>query len=559
MKPTRSAWGKSSPALRSFAGGKRHVSGIFLFATGLLVCGFLITGCARSEPKADIVIINGAEPESLDPAIVSGQPDLRVTRALFEGLTRLEPRTATPIPGLAERWDISEDGTTYTFYLRSNLVWSTGQPITAADVVWSWQRAADPNTASDYAGQLFFIKNGEEFNSAKTNAATGRPYRADDLAVRALDAHTVRVELISPTAFFLDLCAFPTMAVVPRFWIERHGDRWLLTPPLPCNGPYQLEFWRIHDKIRVRKNPRHWDVANIQNNLVDFIPMDSATTALNLYETGQADVIWDKNLIPNELMDVLRDRPDCHRFDYLGTYFYRYNVLRKPFDDARVRLALALAVDKQRLVDKLVKGGEKVASHFVPKGMASYEPPEGQGHDPERARKLLAEAGFPGGKGFPSFQYLFKTGKQDEQIGVELQAMWQKELGITMNLRQTEWKVYLAAQDALDYDVSRSSWIGDYNDPNTFLDMFMSNNGNNRTGWKNPRYDELMRRANRLTDPARRAQLLREAETLLVRDELPIVPIYFYVGVNFFSPDKIEGIYNNLLDEHPVYPIRKKK
>ena len=511
----------------------------------------LLTGCVGGNEKADLVIINGAEPESLDPAIITGQPDMRVVKCLFEGLTRLDPREARPEPALAERWETSADGLHYTFHLRTNAVWSTGEAITSDDVVYSWRRALDPATASDYAAQLFYIKNAEDFNTGKIKdpAAVG---------VKAINPHTVGVELVGPTPFFLDLCAFPTLAVVPRFAIEKHGDRWLTMKPLPVNGTYLLESWRIHDRIRVRKNPRHWDAANVHSEVVDFLQTDSANTAMNLYITGQTDVVWDKNLVPAELMDVLGKRPDCHTFDYLGSFFYRYNLTKPIFKDYRVRLAMALAVNKRRLVENITKGGEKVADHFTPKGMAIYRPPPGLGYDPELARKLLAEAGYPGGKGFPPVEYLFKTGKTDEQIGVELQDMWFKELGIKVNLRQTEWKVYLAAQSALDFEISRSSWIGDYNDPNTFLDMFMSNNGNNRTGWTNLVYDGLIRDANLQTDPKKREAVLQKAETLLIKDELPIVPLYFYAGVTFFDGDKIDGIYLNLLDEHPVYAIRKK-
>ena len=524
-----------------------------------LVVALLLAGCTRSERPADLTILNGAEPDSLDPAIITTQTEMRVVKALFEGLTRLEGTNATPEPALAERWEISPAGTVYTFHLRANAVWSTGQPIHAEDVVWSWRRALAPDTGAEYASQLFFIKGAEDFNGGKTNPATGKPFTGEDVAVRALDPRTLRVELLSPTAFFLDLCAFPTLAVVPRFWVEKHGDRWLLQPPLPVNGAYQLEFWRLNDRVRIRANPRHWDAANVRSAVVDFLPIKSATTALNLYETGQADIIWDKNLVPSELMDVLAKRADCHRFSYLGTYFYRYNVKRKPFDDVRVRQALALAVNKPRLVAKITRSGEQPTSHFTPKGMGVYQPPAGLDYDPVRARRLLADAGFPGGQGFPACHYLFKTDKADEQAAVELQAMWQQELGIKVELRQMEPKVYYSAQSALDYDLSRSSWIGDYNDPNTFLDMFMSHNGNNRTGWANAAYDTLLRQANQQTDPPKRAALLRQAETLLVRDELPIVPLYFYAGVNFFDPQKISGIQQNLLDEHPIHTIQRKR
>lgn len=518
---------------------------------GLLIL-LLATGCRQALAPADITIVNGAEPESLDPAIITGQPDGRVVNALFEGLTRFNPVDATPIPGVAERWDISEDGTVYTFHLRDNARWSTGEPITAADFVYSWRRVADPATASDYAGQLFFVKNAEAINTGKLKDLT-------QLGVQAVDPHTLRVELVAPTPFFVALCAFRTLAVVPGWWIEKHGDRWLMERPLPTSGAYTLDFWRIRDRIRVRKNPLYWDAANTVNEVVDLLPCENATTALTLYLRGQADIVWDKNLIPTELIDVLMDRPDFHTYDYLGTYFMRFNLTRKPFDDVRVRKALALTIDKRRIVEKIMKAGEKTASHLTPPGTAGYEAPEGLGYDPEQARRLLAEAGFPGGRGFPVFNYMFNTAEMHKQVAVELQQMWKQELGISMELRQVEWKVYLAAQSQLDYDTTRSSWIGDYNDPNTFLDMFMSNNGNNRTGWKNPRYDELVRTANATADPRQRMADLREAETLLVREDVPIAPIFFYVGVNFYDPEKIQGIYNNLLDEHPLQVLRKNR
>jgi oligopeptide transport system substrate-binding protein len=346
--------------------------------------------------------------------------------------------------------------------------------------------------------------------------------------------------------------------VVPRQTVEKYKDRWLLAKPLPVSGPYLLESWRINDKIRVRKNPRHWDAANTRNELVDILPIEAPMTALNLYQTGQADIIWDKNLIPGELMDNLIQRPDCHRFDYLATYFVRFNVTRRPLTDVRVRKALALVCNKLRIVERITRSGERVASSMTPRGAANYEPPAGLGYGPDEARRLLAEAGFPKGAGFPTLRYHFNTGKMNEQIGVELQQMWKTELGINVELQQQEWKVYLASQSALEYDLSRSSWVGDYNDANTFLDLFMSNNGNNRTGWISAAYDRLVREANSQLDSAKRAALLKEAETLLVEADPPIIPLFFYKGVNFFDSAKIDGIYFNILDEHPLYAIGRK-
>lgn len=562
MKPWTSALDTCTRAFRLLSQGflvlrpsRTHRRSRF---TPAFLLAFALTSCTRHEPPADLVILNGGEPESLDPAIISGQLDGRVVQSLFEGLMRFDPVTAKPIPGLAERVEVSPEGKVYTFYLRSNALWSTGEPVTSEDVVFSWQRLLDPATAGDYAGNLYYIKNAEEFNTGRTNPLTGKKVIASDVAVKALDPRTVQVELVNPTPFFLDLCAFHTGSITQKKVVEKYGDRWLNVRPLPCNGAYTLDYWRIHDKIRIRRNPLYWDNASTQNEIVDFLPVDSSTTAMNIFQTGGANILWDKNLVPTELLDALLPRAECHTFPMLASYFYRYNVTKPPFNDVRVRKALAMAIDKKRLVQKISKAGEQVTTHVTPKGIAGYAPPEGVGYDPERARQLLKEAGFPGGQGFPPFKYLFNTAELHKQIAVEMQEMWQRELGIKMELRQTEWKVYLAAQSKLDYDLSRSSWVGDYNDPNTFLDMFMSENGNNRTGWKSPRYDDLMRQANQQADQKKRALLLREAETLLVREDLPIVPLYLYVGVNFYDPQKIDGVYLNILDVHPVNAIRNK-
>jgi oligopeptide transport system substrate-binding protein len=514
----------------------------------------LLTAC-HPEPSADLVIINGNEPETLDPAIVTAVPDMRITKALFEGLVRLEGKQGRPEPAWAEHWDISADGRLYTFHLRPDATWSTGEPITAEDVLYSWRRALDPNTAGDYAGQLFYIKNAEDYYTGKVKDPAA-------IGTRALDAHTFQVELNYPLAFFLDLCCFPTLAIVPRHAIERYGDRWLTSLPLPSSGPYQLVSWRLNDKVRLRKNPRYWDASHTRTELMDLLPTSSPNTALNLYETGVADVIWDKDLVPVELMDVLMRRADFHTFLYLGTYFYRFNVTRKPLDDLRVRKAFALATDRETLVKKIAFGGEKPAFHFVPDGVANYESPDGLHFHPDLARQLLAEAGFPDGKGFPRLQFMFYSeaggaGQMQGKIAVELQQMWRKELGVQIELRQIERKIFYSAQSRLEYDLSASSWIGDYNDANTFLDMFMSNSGNNRTGWKNAQYDGLVRQANQQPDLRLRARLFQQAETLLVNEDAPIVPIYFYAGFTYYNDGKIKGIYPNLLDEHPLQDIWK--
>ncbi len=541
---------KNSGSMNGFGNALRCCRRAFCISSAVLFLAFVI-GCSRYE-RADLVIVNGPEPESLDPAIITGQADGRIALTIFEGLTRYNETNATPLPGLAERWDISPDGRVYTFHIRTNAVWSTGEPITAQDFVYSWLRVLNPLTGADYAGQLYYVKGAEGYN-------TGKAKDASSVGVKAVNEKTLHVELVDPTPFFLDLCAFQTLAPVPRWTIEKHGDRWLMARPLPVSGAYNLETWRLNDRVRLRRNPLYWDAANTHCNIVDMIPCTVATTALNLYETGEADIVWDKELVPIELLDLLRNRKDFHTYNYLGSYFYRYNVTKKPFDDVRVRKAMALAIDKRRLVEKITRAGERTASHLVPPGVANYTSPEGLGYDPELARKLLAEAGFPGGQGFPRVDYMFNSVKTHEKIAVELQEMWARELGIHIELRNLEWKVFLQAQSRLEFGLSRSSWIGDYNDPNTFLDMFMSNNGNNRTGWKSERYDNLIREANGKLDPKEREKVLQQAELLLIRDELPIAPLFFYVGIEYYDTSKVSGIFSNIRAEHPVRTIKVHK
>lgn len=545
--------------MKSFANAFFPRKKAFRFSALLLFLALLFSGCTRREPRADIVLVNGGEPESLDPHIVTGQLDGRVAGALFEGLLQFDPRTGDPIPAIAERYDLSPDGLIYTFHLRSNAMWSTGGPITAHDFVWSWRRALAPETASDYAGQLFYIRNAEGYCTSQTNLVTGRRYIAEDVAVRALDNRTLEVRLIAPTAFFPDLCASRVLTVVPREAIQKYGDRWVRGANVPFSGPFTLESWRVNDRIRLRKNPRYWNASAVQSDTVEFLAHHEPTFCLNVFLRGDADIILDKRRVPAELLDILRTNSYAHPFDYLATFFYRYNVTKPPFDDPRVRKALAMAVDKRRIVERITRGGELPASCFTPPGIRGYQPPQGIEYDPEGARKLLADAGYPRGKGFPLFHYLNQNSTQAGQIAVELKEMWEKELGLRMEIQPLEWKVYLHEQSRTNFEISYSSWIGDYKDPNTFLDLFMSRSGNNRTGWSNPRYDALMREANAQIDSKKRFDLLRQAESILVKDDLPLVPLYFETGILFYDPDKIDGVYPNLIDEHPAHALRRKK
>jgi oligopeptide transport system substrate-binding protein len=510
----------------------------------------LAAGCGGQAERADLVFINGAEPETLDPAIITGQPEGRIVNALFEGLCAYDEHGQV-VPGTAKDWKISPDGRTYTFHLRRGASWSDGTPLTAHDFVASWRHTLTPSTGSQYNYQLFPVKNARAF-------AEGELQDFNRVGVQALDDHTLRVELENPTPYFLQLCAFPTLHPLPMHIVDAVGDEWVKPEHIATNGAYLLESWRINDKIRLRKNPRYWDRDNVALGTIDVLPIADANVAFNFYASGLADLVMDKGLAPPALLDDLKQRPDFHAAPFLGTYFLRFNCAKGPFTDERVRKAFSMAVDKRRIVEKITRAGEQPAGAFVPPGLRGYTGPDGLAFDPTAAAEFLAEAGYPGGEGFPVTTYLYSKSEMNEAIAVELQNMWMDTLGVRVLLARQEWKVYLNSMSLLDYDIARSSWVGDYPDANTFLDMFVTGGGNNRTGWSSPRYDKLIAEASAETDPATRLEILRDAERLLVEEAVPICPIYFYVGIQLYDPAELAGIEPNVLDEHPLRKIRRR-
>ncbi len=512
-----------------------------LLAALLLLC---LAGCAK-KTAADFAFLNGTEPESIDPALIVGQPEFRIVDCLFEGLLRMSAAGEAEA-GLAERWDISEDKLVYTFHLRPGIKWSNGEPITARDFTASWERALRPSTASSYAQQLWYIKNARGYNEGtlKDFAQVG---------AQALDERTVQVTLEAPTPFFLDLAAFPTLRPVHLASLEKHGeDQWLKPGKIVTSGPFAMKSWRIYDRIGMEKNPHYWDAANVALETVDALALDDPMTMFSFLHTGQAQLMLDKSSIPTALIGEMKGKPYFHPAPFLGNYFLRFNCTKPPFDNPKVRMAVSLALDRQGITERVTRLGEVPATSLVPPGCAGYVAPPGPSLDLEKARALLAEAGYPGGQGFPNVTYLYNKKGMDDAIAVEVQNMLKRNLGINLSLLNQEWKVYLGSLNNLNYDIARSSWVGDYNDPNTFLDMFITGGGNNRTGYTSARYDQLIGDAARELDPAKRFSILADAETLLVSTDAVIAPLYYYVGVQMYDPDRIGGIQPNLLDVHPI-------
>ena len=520
----------------------------------LFLLPLLLAGCGKGRLPADLVFANGAEVETLDPALITSQIDQRVAYALFEGLTRFD-RTGQPVPGVAASWDVSPDGTLYTFHLRPDAVWTDGRRVTAPDFVNAWRRVLTPATASEYAYELHYLKNGQRFNDPAAHFTD-----FSQVGVRALDDDTLQVELEHATPFFLDLCCLSALLPVPLATVQRYGDAWVKPGHMVSNGPFTLAEWRINDHIRLRKNARYWGRDDVRLNTVDALPISQSNVALNFFAAGQCDLIMDKGLIPPSLVGALRTKPYFHSAPYLGNFFLRFNCSRPPFNDPRVRQAFSLVIDKKLLTDKITRAGEPPAYSFVPPGAGGYEPPRpGLGYDPNRARQLLAEAGYPGGRDFPLVSYLYNGGEQNQYIGVELKSMFERELGISLSLRPQENKVYLHTMSTLDYDMARSSWIGDYNDPNTFLEVFVTGGGTNRCGWSDPAYDALIADAARELDRDKRFEIFRRAETILVREQTPICPLFYYVGIQLYDGRRIGGVEPNLLDTHPLREMYLKK
>jgi oligopeptide transport system substrate-binding protein len=531
----------ASPVSRRRSSAKVVVTAWLVGGLVLYLAFFYFFGGWTLSAPADLTLCNGDEPQSLDPAVITGQLEGRLALALFEGLTTRNAKGEI-IPGMAESWEISPDGLTYTFHLRPGIKWSNGEPVTAYDFLNSWERVLNPATGSQYSYQLYYLVNGEAYG-------TGKITDFSQVGVKAPDAETLVVTLKQPTAFFLELTSFQTLCPVYLPSLKKYGNDWLKPGNIVSNGPYVLKEWRLNDHILVEANPYYWRKVGIHR--IRVLPTSNPTAAFNLFYSGKTDLILDKASIPPMLVSAIREQPYFHAVPFGGTMFLRFNVKRKPFDDVRVRKALAMALDKKDIVEKITRAGEPIADTLVPPGSPGYTPPPGLGYHPDEARKLLADAGYPGGQGFPEVSMLYGLRGANSGVATEIQALWRRELGITsIQLRGQEWKVYLNTQSLLDFDLCLSGWVGDYNDPQTFLDMFVTDGGNNLTGWSNPTYDQMLATSEATPDPAKRMQILQDMEKILIDDDAPIAPIYNYVGMSLYHPDQLAGFEANFVDDH---------
>jgi len=510
-------------------------------------CGKPPTRVSTGDAEQVLHYGNRSDPQELDPHIVQGVPEHHILQALIENLVAEDPKDLRPIPAQAERWEISPDGTVYTFHLRSGIRWSNGDPVTAQDFVRSYQRALTPSLGSEYAYMYFVMKGAEDYFK-------GKSLDFSSVGAKALDERTLQITLNGPVPYFLSLLNHYSWWPVHLPTLAKHGDpyqrsnRWTRPGNFVGNGPFVLDQWKVGHVIVVRKNPHYWNAANVKLSAIHFHPIESSDTEERSFRSGQLHV---SNEVPLSKIPVYRDRQSqLLRIDpYLGCYFYRMNTTRPQFKDKRVRQALAMAVDRKTIVERVTRGGQLPAFYFTPPDTVGYTSRASLRYDPEAARRLLAEAGYPGGKGFPAFEILYNTSESHKAIAEAVQQMWKRELGIDVRLINQEWKVYLDSEKRLDYEVSRAGWIGDYPDPSTFLETFLSESGNNRTGWKNAEYDRLLKEAARLGDQQTRYELFQKAEAIFL-DELPIIPIYHYTRVFLIQPS-VRGWNPTILDHHP--------
>jgi len=520
----------------------------------------------------------GTEPEAIDPATTTSIPASNVEMQVFDGLTRIDSKNA-PQPAIAKSWTISKDLKTYLFTLR-DASWTNGTPVTAYDFEYAWKRALSPELASEYAYQLYYIYGGQAFNTsikvgskyyvqavdAKGNPLTKKvgdkdvpvPNMAKEIdpsknvGVRALNAKTLKVYLQSPTVYFLNLTAFPTLMPVCKAVVSTN-DKWASDPTnFVTNGPFKLTQWSHNDKMVFVKNPTYWDKNNVKLTKITYLMVEDATTALSMYQSGQLDAAA---FVPLPEVPKLVASGDVKISPYLGTYYCMINVTKAPFNDVRVRKALNLAINRTAITQSITKGGETPALAWVPYGLADALPGSDfrkasqvsfyKDNDLTTAKALLAQAGYPNGKGFPAFTFLYNISNANKSIAEAIQGMWKKNLGITCTLRSEELGVYRADRHLLNYDVGRANWVGDYMDPNTFLDMWITGSGTNNCGYSNKSYDALIAKAKVTVDPKARMATLHAAEKILMTD-MPILPIYYYTNPVLLSKH-IKNFYQSTL------------
>ena len=489
---------------------------------------------------------NGSEPKGLDPHTSEGTSEANIKRDIFEGLTA-RGKDAAVIPGVAEKWDISADGKTYTFHLRDT-TWSDGTPFTAHDVVYAWQRDVDPATGGKYSFLLYPVKNAKAI-------AEGDIKDPGQLGAKATDDHTLVVELEAATPYFLDMLTHVSTYPVPRHIIEKHGKNWTRPENIVGNGAFKMTAWQPNAHITLKKSDTYWDKDNVKLDQVIYYPTEDQNTELKRYRAGELDMTYE---IPLDQIKWLREnlKDELKTGPLLGAYYYGFNLTRPPFkDNPKLREALTLAIDRDIITNKITGTGETPIYGIVPPGIAGYDNYRpayaglSQQERDERAKQLYAEAGYSKDKPL-KVELLYNTSENHKKIAIAITAMWKKTLGVEAQLINQEWKVFLnTRQEKTSTEAFRAGWFGDYNDPNTFLELYLSKAGLNDSGYDSAKFDGLLQQASLEQNPAKRAALLKEAEQELI-DSYAIAPIYSYVSKRLVKP-YVKGYSPNIMDQYP--------
>jgi oligopeptide transport system substrate-binding protein len=512
-----------------------------------------LTGCRRaSTPASDaitaktLLLGNGSEPQDLDPHVCTALSDYNILIALFEGLTCIDEKTSQAVPGVAESWTISNDGRTYTFHLRENARWSNGDLVTANDFVYSVRRALSPQLACEYSYLLFPVLNAELYNS-------GTITDFSKVGIKARTDQTLEITLGRPCPYLPTLVAhqvwFPvhekTLTQFDAF--NKRGTGWTKPENFVGNGPFILKSWKPNSRIVVNKNPFYWDNSHSHLNAVVFYPNDNIATDEANFRSGQLHITWD--LLPDRLVHYRKEAPELLRIDPLSdSSFLRFNVTKAPLNDRRVRQALSLAINREAISHDVLYQSRTPAYALTPLNTGGYSPVPKSKTDISLAKKLLSEAGYPEGRGFPVLELQMNTDAINTKVFEAIQEMWRNNLGIKINLINLDFRIWLDNQRTLSYQISRSRWVGDFDDPSTYIDLFLSDSGNNRTGWVDPLFDRLDKQANETLDPVKRFTLLQEAESRLLH-EAPIAPVFYGTKTYLISP-AVHGWESSLLGIH---------
>ena len=500
-----------------------------------------------NEVKQEIVYNLGADPQTIDPLLNTAIDGSNVIVNAFECLMVLNENNEA-VPGAAESYEVSDDGLVYTFKLRKDGKWSDGEPVTANDFYYAWMRGLNKETAAEYCYQFFYIKNGEKYYNGEATA--------DEVGLKVLDDYTLEITLEAPTAYYPQLLAHQTYSPVREDIVTANPDTWANSPDTYIgNGPFKLVRWDMKDQLVFEKNDNYWDADKVKLEKITYKLVTDETTAYSELKAGNFDVV---NSVPTNEIEPGKNDGLVKIFPKLGTYFFAINVgkqdsmsenVKNALSNKLVRQALALAIDRQEIIDNVGKADQVAAYSFVPLGITTsdgnefsskeyYDPSDMDGNI-EKAKELLKEAGYENGEGLPTIELMYNTEGAHKDVCQIVQENLAK-IGVNVELTNQEWAVFLSTRQNGEYQIARHGWIGDYSDPMTFLDMWVTGGGNNDCGFSNSEYDSLIAEAKVETDTKKREELLRQAEDILM-DEMPVIPVYFYTTVMAWNDD-VEGV-----------------